>query len=44
VDPLDGLWKTELQLLLERDPQLEPTTVFEALQEAYPGAYGTNLD
>lgn len=43
ADPLDGHWETQLQPMLERDPRLEPTTLFEALQEAYPGAYDDKL-
>jgi hypothetical protein len=43
TDPLDGHWESELRPMLERDPRLEPTTLFEALQEAHPGAYDDKL-
>lgn len=43
VDPLDGHWEAALQPLLARDPRLEPTTLFETLQELYPGQYDDKL-
>jgi hypothetical protein len=42
-DPLDGHWETDLLPMLEREPRLEPTTLFEALQELYPGQYDDKL-
>lgn len=35
-DPLDGLWETELQPMLEQEPRLEALSLFEVLQERYP--------
>jgi hypothetical protein len=42
-DPLDGIWEAELKPMLEREPRLEPTTLFEELQERYPGRYDDKL-
>jgi transcriptional regulator with XRE-family HTH domain len=42
-DPLDGHWETDLLPLLEREPRLEPTTLFETLQELYPRQYDDKL-
>lgn len=42
-DPLDGHWETDLLPMLEREPRLEPTTLFETLQELYPGQYDDKL-
>jgi hypothetical protein len=42
-DPFDGLWDAELKPMLEGEPRLEPTTLFEALQERYPGRYDDKL-
>ena len=41
--PLDGLWESELQPMLEAEPRLEATTLFELLQERYPGRYDDKL-
>ena len=38
-DPLAGLWEQELEPMLRREPRLKPTTLFEYLQEHYPGQY-----
>jgi hypothetical protein len=42
-DPLDGHWEADLLPMLEREPRLEPTTLFETLQELYPGQYDDKL-
>ena len=42
-DPLDGLWETELLPMLEKEPRLEPLTLFEALQENHPKRYDDKL-
>src|SRR5579883_3117134 len=42
-DPLDGHWEAELLPMLEREPRLEPTTLFETLQAFYPGQYDDKL-
>jgi hypothetical protein len=42
-DPLDGHWEAELLPMLEREPRLAPITLFEALQERYPGEYDDKL-
>ena len=38
-DPLAGVWEQELEPMLRREPQLKPMTLFEYLQETYPGQY-----
>ena len=38
-DPLADVWASELEPMLRREPRLKPTTLFEYLQEAYPGQY-----
>jgi len=38
-DPLAAVWESELEPMLRREPRLKPTTLFEYLQEHYPGAY-----
>jgi len=43
VDPLDGHWEAALLPMLEREPRLEPTTLFETLQALYPGKYDAKL-
>ncbi len=42
-DPLDGLWEQELLPMLEREPRIEATTLFETLQERYPKQYDDKL-
>lgn len=42
-DPLDGLWETELQPMLEAEPRLEALTLFETLQERHPNCYDDKL-
>jgi hypothetical protein len=39
VDPLEKVWASELEPMLQREPRLEPMTLFEYLQETYPGKY-----
>lgn len=43
ADPLDGLWEKELRPMLEAEPRLEATTLFETLQENHPGQYDDKL-
>lgn len=38
-DPLAGVWEGELAPMLKDEPRLEPMTLFEYLQETYPGEY-----
>ena len=38
-DPLAEVWEQELEPMLRREPRLKPTTLFEYLQEHYPGQY-----
>ena len=38
-DPLAGVWAEELEPMLRREPRLKPTTLFEYLEEQYPGQY-----
>ena len=38
-DPLADVWASELEPMLRREPRLKPTTLFEYLQEHYPGKY-----
>lgn len=38
-DPLVGVWTEELEPMLRREPRLKPTTLFEYLEEQYPGKY-----
>jgi hypothetical protein len=42
-DPLDGVWDTELEPMLRKEPRLQPTTLYEYLQEQYPGQYAKVL-
>lgn len=39
ADPLAEVWESELEPMLRNAPQLQPTTLFEVLQERYPGKY-----
>lgn len=41
--PLAPVWTSELQPMLEQEPRLEPMTLFEYLQEQYPGCYDSQL-
>jgi hypothetical protein len=38
-DPLAGVWEQELEPMLRREPRLKPMTLFEYLQDTYPGQY-----
>ena len=38
-DPLSPVWESELEPMLRREPRLKPMTLFEHLQEQYPGQY-----
>ena len=38
-DPLKGIWKDELEPMLQQQPRLKPMTLFEYLQQKYPGQY-----
>ena len=38
-DPLSAVWASELEPMLRREPRLKPMTLFEYLQEQYPGQY-----
>ncbi|NMF86796.1 IS21 family transposase [Nodosilinea sp. P-1105] len=42
-DPLDGVWESELEPMLRQEPRLQPTTLYEYLQEQYPGQYAQVL-
>lgn len=42
-DPLAKVWEVELEPMLRQEPRLQPTTLYEYLQERYPGEYGTVL-
>lgn len=39
ADPLAGVWEEELEPKLRQEPRLKPMTLFEYLQERYPGKY-----
>lgn len=38
-DPLSDVWTSELEPMLEQQPGLQPITLFEHLQDKYPGQY-----
>jgi len=38
-DPLAGVWESELEPMLRQQPRLKPMTLFEYLQDRYPGKY-----
>ena len=42
-DPLDKVWTSELEPMLRQEPRLQPTTLYEYLEERYPGQYGKVL-
>lgn len=42
-DPLESVWESELKPLLNAQPQLRPMTLWEYLQEKYPGQYGRSI-
>lgn len=39
ADPLTAVWLSDLEPMLRKEPRLKPTTLFEYLQEHYPGKY-----
>lgn len=39
ADPLAEVWENELEPMLRQQPRLKPMTLFEYLQEHYPGQY-----
>jgi len=39
ADPLAGVWENELEPMLRQQPRLKPMTLFEYLQDRYPGKY-----
>lgn len=43
TDPLARVWEQELEPLLLREPKIEAMTLYEYLQERYPGQYERNL-
>jgi hypothetical protein len=38
-DPLGEVWDKELEPMLRKEPRLKPMTLFEYLQDTYPGKY-----
>jgi len=42
-DPFASIWDSEILPLLEKEPMLAPTTLFEDLQDRHPGHFGNNL-
>ena len=42
-DPLEAVWETELIPLLEREPSLTGITLWDHLDEQYPGQYPERL-
>ena len=38
-DPLGDVWDKELEPMLKKEPRLNPMTLFEYLQDTYPGKY-----
>lgn len=42
-DPLESVWESELKPLLISQPKLRPMTLWEYLQEKYPGQYGRSV-
>lgn len=38
-DPLAEVWQNELEPMLQQQPRLKPMTLFEYLQQRYPGKY-----
>ena len=39
ADPLKAVWLSELEPMLKAEPRIEPMTLFEYLQDTYPGEY-----
>ena len=42
-DPLGEVWDKELEPMLKQEPRLKPMTLFEYLQDTYPGRYSQVL-
>lgn len=42
-DPLEPVWQTEVQPMLEQQPALTPITVLEHLQDSHPGQYPDSI-
>ena len=42
-DPLEPVWETEVQPMLEQQPALTPITVLEHLQDSHPGQYPDSI-
>jgi hypothetical protein len=42
-DPLAEVWEGELVPMLERQPKLQANTLFEYLQDTYPGRYSKSV-
>jgi hypothetical protein len=42
-DPLAGVWESELEPILRREPRLEAMTLYEHLVKQYPGQYESVL-
>ena len=38
-DPLADVWDSELEPMLRKEPRLKATTLYEYLQDKYPGQY-----
>jgi transposase InsO family protein len=42
-DPFAGVWESEVVALLERQPGLDATTLFEDVQDRHPGRFGNGV-
>lgn len=43
ADPLLEVWESELVVLLQQQPKLQAMTLYEYLQQKYPGKYGQSI-
>lgn len=43
-DPFVNIWETEIVLMLLNSPELQPKTLFEYLQNKYPGEYSKSQE
>jgi len=43
ADPLLEVWESELVALLQQQPKLQAMTLYEYLQQKYPGKYGSSI-
>jgi len=43
ADPLLEVWESELVALLQQQPKLQAMTLYEYLQQKYPGKYGQSI-